>query len=1226
MSQQHQDIIQFNCCGLRGQFHQLSQLIQEVKPKFVLLQELMIKKASDVKFKGYILIIKLCGSWKNPSVGILIAEGIRYDIIDTPDDIAVLGINTFCNGPISLFSLYDSIRTNKLTESNLRLISNSGKHKPIIMGDLNAKSAMWDNNRKNMDPNIESNTRANSIISFLNNSNCILLNDGSTTRISPIFDQRNSALDLTIIDESFFNKFVWKVADCSYGSDHLPTMISSNIVFESTINESWDMNKTDWKVFNVHCKICDIFIDEDDIDILDNRLTQQILKGLESSTPLIRFNPSRRKKPPWFDDELADMKKQKRKLLKKYVADQSKENLISLKRMNAKYKLAIVKKKRESWEKFVSESEDLESKDMWNRLRLIKGTCSNKTIKNLEDEQGNIIEDRTVIANMLGSFYQSISSLESLSGPELVNLNSLRDSFAFSNIDDFPELSQEFTEHELLYAIKNTKSTAPGLDGFKYDIFKKLHGYNITSLLKFYNKIWASEKRPSSWNISRVIPIPKSINLKYPKDTRPINLFNTRAKLFDKMVNARLIYILEHNNFLDKQQFGFRKNKQTLSSMLILNRDIVDSLERKSHIQLVSFDIYKAFDRVWPETILKCLQKFKIGGRIISYLASFLKKRQFNVKLGQVTSENYFTELGVPQGSPLSSTLFLVAFQGILEELKLIEDIKYSAYADDLIIYSSKDSNAANKISIQNAINAIVNKGVQSGLKFSYEKTKAIHFCKKWNCIRHSNTLENKVIKEVGSIKILGIVLDEKYKFKLHINQLKLKLSKDLQFVKIISNYKYGLSQNILERIVTAVVVSKIKYGVELYGNTSMANKKIINTMLNHFNRQISLAFITSPILSLSVITGIPSMENIIEKSNLWTAARMRANSDYDYPVYPTNNLHFNIHQRFNVTFAEDNSTLLEVVKNHSFISPIKSFSNQICLNIFDKKKDDQSAPDSRKTFRDFIERNKFENVLYTDGSKTDDSCSYSVCTNNEILFSRKLHNQTSIFTAEALGLLKAVNYLNFHYPGVKNAIASDSQSVLSVIFHKSKKENEIIKKIMMNLEKNICILWIPGHMGIVGNELADSAAYDAHGLDVECKNMVTCQDLQISMKLFYNSKVQALWNTYEENKLQKIHPASKMTRLNIIITRKETMILNRLKIGHSFLTHKYKLDKSQPPICEWCDQPLTIEHIFCCNSIHVSNLLMKYGLTDFPNELFDDNKISQIFAFLKEMNYYCLI
>lgn len=48
---QHKDIIQFNCRGVRGQYHQLKQLIVEFSPAFILLQEFQIKNASDDKFK-----------------------------------------------------------------------------------------------------------------------------------------------------------------------------------------------------------------------------------------------------------------------------------------------------------------------------------------------------------------------------------------------------------------------------------------------------------------------------------------------------------------------------------------------------------------------------------------------------------------------------------------------------------------------------------------------------------------------------------------------------------------------------------------------------------------------------------------------------------------------------------------------------------------------------------------------------------------------------------------------------------------------------------------------------------------------------------------------------------------------------------------------------------------------------------------------------------------------
>lgn len=1225
---QQQDIVQFNCNGVKSNYHHILEIVKEFNPKFILLQELRIIKSEELKVKGYTLLLKTTGSRQQPSVGILVADGILYDIIDTPNEILVIGINTYCSGPISLFSFYDNPRINKLSENNLKIIANSGKYKPIIMGDFNAKSSIWDSNRRNNNYNDQ---RAKSIINFLNNSNCIILNDGSETRISPIFNYKNSALDLTIVDKSFFGKFEWKVVECCYGSDHLPTMISTQNNYEVTVNEIWDYQNTDWDCFNRTCELSDIFndngVDVEDVNILDIRLTEQILNGLKASTPLIRINPNKRKKPPWWDEDLQVMKREKIKMLKKYTRIQSKENLTNLKRINAKYRLAIGIKKKNSWEKFISDVEDLESKDMWNRLNVINGKAVHKAIKNLEDGNGGVIEDRFIMANRLGSFYQSISSVESLDEQENLNKTYLRNSLESTFDNDFQEFDQDFTKHELVTAIKNTKNTAPGPDGFKYIIFKKLSNLNLLSLLRYYNIIWCTGVRPDSWNVSKVIPIPKTGRVKQPKDTRPINLINNKAKLYDKMTNARLIYILEENKMLDSKQFGFRRNKQTLSSMLQLNKDILDAFENRSHVQLISFDIYKAFDRVWPETILKTFQRYKIGGRIYKYIASFLKKRIFKVSIGMTSSDEFHTELGVPQGSPLSSTLFLMAFQGILDELKTVKQVKYSAYADDLIIYADNNGNLVNKSILQIAIDKITKKGQETGLKFSYEKTHAIHFCRKRNCLSETNTLEGQIINEVQSVKILGIVLQKRYRFKLHIDQLKVKLVKDLKLIKILSSVRYGLTQDLLKKIVIAISISKIRYGAELYGNTSKTNLKIINTMLNHFNRRISLAFVTSPIASLNIITGIPTIDQIIEKSNLCTAARMRANSGIEYPVYPTNNYHFNVHQQFNVSSALDGSTLLEVLVNKTIISPISSFSHQTCMNIFGNKKDDLSPRDLRKIFRDFIERSEFRGIVYTDGSKRTLSSSYALTTATDVIVSKKLHSSTSVFTAEALGILRAIKYLNQEFPESKNAIITDSQSVVTAVHEKSMKENEVIKQIMSTLNKNTLIVWVPGHVGIIGNELADKFANEAHDQDDDdVKNIVTFQDLQISMKRYLYVKSQASWNSLVDNKLQIIHPSFKVKNSNMQLNRKQTMIINRLRIGHCFLTHKYKIEKSPQPLCEWCDSLLTVEHIFNCNSQHIKDLLNKYQLMAYPQDIFDDSKLDDVFRYLKAINYFQLI
>lgn len=60
--------------------------------------------------------------------------------------------------------------------------------------------------------------RENCILHFLRKSNCVVMNDGSVTRISPIFGERNSALDLTIINKNLIQIFRWFVSDQSFST------------------------------------------------------------------------------------------------------------------------------------------------------------------------------------------------------------------------------------------------------------------------------------------------------------------------------------------------------------------------------------------------------------------------------------------------------------------------------------------------------------------------------------------------------------------------------------------------------------------------------------------------------------------------------------------------------------------------------------------------------------------------------------------------------------------------------------------------------------------------------------------------------------------------------------------------------------------------------------------------------------------------------------------------
>lgn len=342
----HQDFVQFNCNGIRGQRLHIQQIIIKYSPKFILLQELKIKKTDNIKFKGYTFISKFIDedSQFKPSVGMLIKEGIIFSIIDTPNDICIIGIDTFNVVPISLFSFYDSARICKLSEPNMKKIVELGKHKPLIMGDFNTKSSLWDRNVKST----WNDRRTKELINFIDNSDLILMNDGSPTRISPVFNCNNSAIDLSLIHKDLISDFFWSVSNSTFGSDHIPTLVTS---YNSNLNPHehiiWNYKSSDWNKFNNVCNL-ELIHDEMTIDEMNEVIHEQILNGLNASTHSYIFPNNKKRVPPWWDDELNDYKIKKNRLHRLYTLNQNKEMLTQLKKFNALYKRALKKKKNVS--------------------------------------------------------------------------------------------------------------------------------------------------------------------------------------------------------------------------------------------------------------------------------------------------------------------------------------------------------------------------------------------------------------------------------------------------------------------------------------------------------------------------------------------------------------------------------------------------------------------------------------------------------------------------------------------------------------------------------------------------------------------------------------------------------------------------------------------------------------------------------------------------------------
>ena len=114
---------------------------------------------------------------------------------------------------------------------------------------------------------------------------------------------------------------------------------------------------------------------------------------------------------------------------------------------------------------------------------------------------------------------------------------------------------------------------------------------------------------------------------------------------------------------------------------------IARAFNRSGTTRAVALAISKAFDRVWYAGLLHKLKSDGISGQIFSLISSFLSNRRLRVVLGGKSSQEYPVNAGVPQGSILGPTLFLLYINDYPDDV-----ICYIAiYADDTTLCSKCD-------------------------------------------------------------------------------------------------------------------------------------------------------------------------------------------------------------------------------------------------------------------------------------------------------------------------------------------------------------------------------------------------------------------------------------------------------------------------------------------------------------------------------------------------------
>lgn len=363
---------------------------------------------------------------------------------------------------------------------------------------------------------------------------------------------------------------------------------------------------------------------------------------------------------------------------------------------------------------------------------------------------------------------------------------------------------REFTVEEVFKTI-NDLSNSSCLDFYGLNsAILKLCSSHICEVLTFlFNQCVAQSIFPDIFKLSKVIPVHKKGPKHQCSNYRPISIIPIVSKVLERLVHKQIVSFLEDNKLFSERQFGFRPNQSTIKAVLSLVNDCYDGLENRNNIVFRSFDMSKAFDTVDHGVLIDKLLFYLSNDSAVNFFKSYLTNRQQTVYVNGTFSKNLQVMNGVPQGSILGPTLFILYINDLPINLSGLNSHCF-IFADDLGLNIRARSCAEAGSILENKTNIVQDWCHANKLCLNAEKVQDL-------------TLNlQKPRGENSVLKFLGIFVQSDLKWFSHIDNVSNKLAKGLFMIRSLVG---SVSPDILLCIYYAYIHSHLSYGIQLWGN-----------------------------------------------------------------------------------------------------------------------------------------------------------------------------------------------------------------------------------------------------------------------------------------------------------------------------------------------------------------------------------------------------------------------
>ena len=114
-------------------------------------------------------------------------------------------------------------------------------------------------------------------------------------------------------------------------------------------------------------------------------------------------------------------------------------------------------------------------------------------------------------------------------------------------------------------------------------------------LAELFNKCLKESCFPDCWKVSSVVPVFKNVGERSTaKNYRPVSLLSVVSKVFEKLVNSRIVDHLEKCGLFSDFQYGFRSSQSTADLLTVISDRIARTFNRSGTTQAEALDVSKA--------------------------------------------------------------------------------------------------------------------------------------------------------------------------------------------------------------------------------------------------------------------------------------------------------------------------------------------------------------------------------------------------------------------------------------------------------------------------------------------------------------------------------------------------------------------------------------------------------------------------------------------------------